>query len=64
MKWFNDLTVAKKLRVSFAVMALVAGVVGGVGLFELAQSNTAISRMYGEELQGVAQLGRMQTRVL
>ena len=64
MKWFNDLTVAKKLMVSFAMIAGVAGVVGGLGLYELAQSNTAIDRMYGEELQGVAQLERIQVRVL
>jgi methyl-accepting chemotaxis protein len=64
MQWFNDLNVAKKLMMSFSVVAVVAGIVGGVGLYELQQSNAAIERMYGEELQGVAQLERMQVRVL
>jgi methyl-accepting chemotaxis protein len=64
MKRFNDLSIAKKLVVTFSAMAVLTGVVGGIGLFELVQSKRAVDRMYGEELQGVAQLGRIKVRIL
>lgn len=64
MKWFNDLSIAKKLIAAFSSMAVLTGVVAGVGLIELVSSKGAIERMYGEQLQVVAQLGRIKVRIL
>ncbi|ABF40528.1 methyl-accepting chemotaxis sensory transducer [Candidatus Koribacter versatilis Ellin345] len=59
MRWFNDLTVAKKLMWSFSLMALLAGVVGGVSVWQLTQSERALSHMHNNDIKSIILLGKV-----
>jgi methyl-accepting chemotaxis protein len=60
MQWFNDLKVAKKLMVSFCAVALIAGVMGTVGLWKLTASNDAMTSMYQNEISPILWLGSIR----
>ena len=60
MKWFNDLPVARKLMWSFSVLAVLAGVTGGVGLWKLNDSANAIAHMHDNDINAIVWLGAVR----
>ncbi|HEX2927039.1 MAG TPA: methyl-accepting chemotaxis protein [Ruminiclostridium sp.] len=46
MKWFYDLKIAVKLVTGFVIVALVAGVVGGVGIYSIKHIDSLDKDMY------------------
>ncbi len=46
MKWFNNLKMQRKLLVGFILIAMMAGIVGGVGVFSLWSVNAKYSELY------------------
>ncbi len=60
MKWFDDLTVGKKLMWSFSAIAMLAGMIGGVSLWKLSDSNHAISSLYDDQVQPILWLGTVR----
>ncbi len=46
MKWFYNIKIGSKLVISFIIVALIAGIVGGVGIFNLKKSVDDFSDLY------------------
>ncbi len=57
MKWFYNLKIAVKLILGFLVVAIIAGVVGGVSLISLNRISVADELLYEENLMGVEYSG-------
>ena len=56
MKWFYDLKIAAKLFFSFAVLAAIAGIVGGVGFFIVGAMKTNGVTLYDGRLVAIQDL--------
>lgn len=56
MKWFYNLKVSAKMIISFIVVAVIAGVVGGVGIFEINKINNLGKDMYERHTVNLSQL--------
>ncbi|HTN77460.1 MAG TPA: methyl-accepting chemotaxis protein [Pirellulaceae bacterium] len=54
MNWFSSLSVRAKLLLSFVVVCLITGIVGGVGVTKLGQVNDMLTKMYEKELKGTS----------
>ena len=54
MKWFRDLKVGRKLLVSFILVAVFSGIVGLIGVKNMAAMSEGARRMYERELLGLA----------
>ena len=68
MNWFQNLKIAKKLIIAFLIVAVIAGVVGAVGvysLFRLAQEDTILFEYYSVPLEqmGVIKEAYQKSRV-
>ena len=57
MKWFYDLKIASKLVVSFALVALIAGAIGWIGLVNAKRLSASLTAMYSDGLVPVRDLG-------
>ena len=53
MKWFNNMKIAKKLVLSFILVALLIGIVGFTGCYNMKNMNTNINNIYKMDLIGV-----------
>ena len=54
----KNMKVAKKLIVSFLIVALLAGVVGGVGIFGMSQIDNASHRMYYSYTEALPEIAK------
>ncbi len=57
MKWFYDLRIGTKLLASFALLALLSGTIGYVGMSHMADMAANSSQMYTDMTVPIAQLG-------
>lgn len=57
MKWFANLNIAKRLIISFLVVAFIAAVVGAVGLISITNINNADTALYEENALGLQYAG-------
>ncbi len=57
MQWFINLSIARKLLISFGLMGILAGSIGLFGRHELAQIAAADQRLYDETVVPIAQVG-------
>lgn len=58
MNWFNRLTIRMKLILGFIVVALIAGIIGAVGVATTQRMHGMAEHLYEFELQGLYQVGR------
>ena len=58
MNWFTRLTVRAKLTAGFAVVALIAAIIGALGLTSIQRIHGMATHMHDFELQGLYQVGR------
>lgn len=58
MKWFYNMKIAAKLILGFLIVAVIAGVIGGVGLVSLNRIAEADVLLYEENLMGVEYSGK------
>lgn len=58
MNWFTRLTIRTKLILGFIVVALIAAIIGAVGVLSLTRMHGMAEQMYEFELQGLYQVGR------
>jgi methyl-accepting chemotaxis protein len=61
MKWFYDMKVGTKLLSGFIMIALLAGVIGWVGVSNIREIAAKDTMMYEDMLVPVTQLGRIST---
>ncbi len=61
MKWFYDLKIGTKLLSGFVLVALLAGVVGGVGTMNILGIAAKDTKMYEDAVVPIAQLGKLST---
>lgn len=57
MKWFLDLKIAVKLVSSFVLVALIAGLVGVIGLFNIDRINQEDTQLFVENTMGIKTIG-------
>ncbi len=58
MNWFSRLTIRTKLTLSFILVAIIAAVIGVVGLTSIQRIHGMAAHMHDFELQGLYQVGR------
>lgn len=58
MKWFYNLKLATKLLSSFSLVAIIAGVIGYVGITNMALMNDNASQMYHDRTVPIVELSR------
>ncbi|SDI23007.1 MCP four helix bundle domain-containing protein [Desulfosporosinus hippei] len=46
MKWFYNMKIGKKLILSFVIVAILAGIVGGVGAYNINKTDKGYSALY------------------
>ncbi len=61
MKWFNNLKIGAKLVSTFVIVALLAGVVGIVGIFNIKQVNKNYTELYQNFGIATANIGKAST---
>jgi len=61
MQWFNNLRIGTKLLSAFILVALLAGVIGGIGIHKIRQIDEADTRMYEKITVPTAQLLSIST---
>ncbi len=61
MKWFNNLKIGAKLVSTFVIVALLAGVVGIVGIFNIKQVNKNYTELYENFGIATANIGKAST---
>lgn len=54
MKWFYNLKIGKKLISSFIVMAAITGVVGYLGISNIAAIDDMLNSLYNNETLGIS----------
>lgn len=59
MQWFNDLPIVKKITSSFMVVALIAGIIGFIGVKEINVIEAADTKLYEKMTVPLADLGDM-----
>jgi methyl-accepting chemotaxis protein len=64
MKWFHDMNIGKKLLLGFAVVALLAGLVGVKGILSLKRANTSEMRTYEHVTVPISQLTALNVAFL
>jgi len=70
MNWFNNMTLKGKLMTGFILVAIIAGIIGGVGVYNLKQIDKADTKLYESVAVPLGDMGeigfnfqRMQTYV-
>jgi methyl-accepting chemotaxis protein len=61
MKWFYDLRIAAKLILSFVIVALIAGIIGFVGISKLRQSDDSDTFLYQKYTASLGDLANYST---
>ena len=61
MRWFYDMKIGKKLLLGFAMVAVIAAVVGWVGLSGMLQVNALLDTMYADRLIPIRDLSFAST---
>jgi methyl-accepting chemotaxis protein len=61
MKWFYDLKIGTKLLSGFILVALLAGLIGGVGTMNILRIAAKDTKMYEDSVVPLAQLGKIST---
>jgi len=61
MHWFYNLKIGTKLLSSFILLALVAGVIGGIGISSIRKGNDNDTKLYEQGAIPVSLLGRIST---
>ena len=64
MKWFINLKIGVKLITGFILMAVLAGVVGYVGIANIKKTDTAYSELYTEKGISIADIAQVNLRFL
>src|ERR1051326_1537446 len=59
VKWFNDLKISQKLLASFALVSVVAGIAGYVGITNIRTIGTADAFLYEKVTIPATQLGEL-----
>jgi len=60
-KWFADLRIATKLIIGFLIVAIIAGVVGTIGLINISRIVEADTLLYDDNTLGILYLGNAAT---
>ena len=61
MEWFNKMTLKRKLLSGFITMAIIAGVIGGVGIIKIHEINVADAGLYEKVTVPTAELLNIST---
>ena len=61
MKWFYDMKLKAKLMTGFILVALVAAIIGGVGIQKLKQLDDADTKMYEKITMPLGDLADIST---
>ncbi len=61
MRWFNDLKIRTKLMMSFLLVAIIAGVVGYVGVTNIGKATETASAMYERNTAPMGELAAIST---
>jgi len=56
MKWLHDLKVGKKLLITFLLLSALTGLVGYLGITNMAQLSAMVDRIFASELMGIAHI--------
>lgn len=56
MKWFKNLKIAKKLILSFSIVAILVGVIGVIGIFNMNKINSRAASMHDYNLISIEKL--------
>ncbi|QXD16953.1 methyl-accepting chemotaxis protein [Rhodocaloribacter litoris] len=64
MRWFNNLSIAKKLIAGFMAVASLTFVVGGFGIRTAGQINDRLEAMYERELQGISYVKEINIQLI
>ena len=61
MNWFNNMTLKGKLLTGFIVVAVIAAVIGGVGIYNLKKISAADTRLYEKITVPLGELSDIST---
>ena len=61
MSWFNNMTLKGKLLAGFITVAIIAGAIGGFGIYELKQLDKADSKLYEKMMAPLGELTAITT---
>ena len=61
MQWFYNLKIGTKLLSSFILLALIAGVIGGIGISSIRKGNDNDTKLYEQGAIPISLLGRIST---
>lgn len=64
MKFFKNLKIGQKLIFSFLLVAVLIGVVGYVGIFNMQKINANVKSMYQLDLKGVSYINTIKSNLL
>ena len=59
MKRFNDLKIGIRILIGFFIIVLIAGLIGGIGIYNLRQVNQSYQMSYGDSVDVLGQLEEM-----
>lgn len=59
MKWYRNLKISLKLILGFVVVAVIAAIVGTVGMFNIFEINKSDTALYENDTKGVAAAGNL-----
>jgi len=61
MQWFNNMTLKGKLLTGFVLVAIVAAIIGGVGIYNIHKMDEADTKLYEKITIPIADLGNIST---
>ena len=61
MSWFNNMTLKGKLLAGFITVAIIAGVIGGFGIYTIKQIDVADTRLYEKMAVPLGDMGEIST---
>jgi methyl-accepting chemotaxis protein len=61
MSWFNNMTLKGKLLAGFITVAIIAGVIGGFGIYTIKQIDVADTRLYEKMAVPLGEMGEIST---
>jgi methyl-accepting chemotaxis protein len=64
MNWYRNMKIAQKLIIGFLVMAIIAAVVGAVGIFSISNIKQADQRLYNEDSLGMQYAGNAAVTIM
>lgn len=61
MRWYRNMKIGKKLTIGFILVAIMAGIVGGIGVYSLNKTNKDYTSLYKNYGVPMGDIGRAQS---